>query len=71
MCVSDHMDLQNRVGSSGFNFLYNIFLLSPESEIIFKNKKIVHFRTDFRKSKSLKTHNFSQNGPICFLYDLQ
>ena len=30
MCVSDFMDLQNRVGRSGIFFVCNIFLLSLE-----------------------------------------
>ena len=71
MCVSDHMGLQNRVGRSGFFLQY--FVTIPTVRFYYKNKKIVHFRTDFKQILSSKPHNFSQSGPIYFffLYDPQ
>ena len=63
MCVSNHMDLQNRVGRLGFYFL-QYFCIVPQVRFLFKNKKIVHFRIDFRPILSSKPHNFSQSGPI-------
>ena len=60
-CVSDHMGPQNRVGK--FYFCLQYFLIVPRVRFLFKNKKIVHFQP----------HNFSQSGPIyfIFLYDPQ
>ena len=37
---------------------------NPKVRFLFKNKKIFHFRTDFRQILSSKPHNFSQSGPI-------
>ena len=64
------MRLQNRVGRSGFFLQY--FFIVPRVRFLLKNKKIVHFRTDFRQSS--KPHNFYQSGPIYLkkiLYDPQ
>ena len=39
----------------------------PRVRFLFINKKIAHFRTDFRQILSSKPHNFSQIGPIYFI----
>ena len=50
MCVSDHMGLQNQVGRSKFFiFFANFFCIVPRVRFLLKNKKILHFRTDFRQ----------------------
>ena len=54
------------IGSSGF--LWAIFCIVPRVRFLVKNKKIVHFRTDFRQILSSNPHNFSQSGPIYLLH---
>ena len=68
MYVSDHMGLQNQVGRSGFYFLLENFCIVPRVRFLFKNNKIVDFRTDFRPILSSRPHNFSQSGPIYFFF---
>ena len=46
------------------------FFIVPRVRFLFKNKKIVHFCTDFRQILSSKPHNFSQSGPIYFIFFL-
>ena len=44
------------------------FCIVPRVRFLFKNRKSVHFCTDFRQILSSKPHNFSQSGPIYFIF---
>ena len=55
--------IEHLLGSPSIR-IHHYFCIVLRVRFLFKNKKIVHFRTDFRQILSSKPHSFSQSGPI-------